>query len=303
MAEHDQRFKALLREFFPEFLHLFFPDRAARLDLSRPEWLDKELFPDPPQGDVRVLDLVARVPHLPPLDTPDQPVGGTVALVHVEVESREAVATFRRRMFQYYETLRRRYDEPVLPVAVYLRVGLDGLGMDGYTEEYDGLELLRFQYLYVGLPALDAERYVSGDNWLGVALSALMRASREQRVRLGADALLRMAVECKENDFRKYLLTECIEAYLNLDEEQQREFDQLKQTEPYKEIQPMMTTTFEKGMVQGQRKTLRAQLEHRFGPLSPAVLEKLESLSPDRLAELQLAVLTAPSLKALELEG
>jgi hypothetical protein len=61
MSEHDQRFKQLLQEFFPEFLNLFFPQQAARLDFSRVEWLDKELFPDAGQSDVYVLDLVARL--------------------------------------------------------------------------------------------------------------------------------------------------------------------------------------------------------------------------------------------------
>ena len=32
MAEHDQRFKVLLREFLPDFLRLFFPERADTLD-------------------------------------------------------------------------------------------------------------------------------------------------------------------------------------------------------------------------------------------------------------------------------
>lgn len=39
--DHDQRFKTLIREFFNDFLLLFFADWAARLDLSSVEWLDK----------------------------------------------------------------------------------------------------------------------------------------------------------------------------------------------------------------------------------------------------------------------
>ncbi|MDD4270849.1 MAG: hypothetical protein PHN77_21720, partial [Thermoguttaceae bacterium] len=35
--------------------------------------------------------------------------------------------------------------------------------------------LSRFQYLYVGLPGLDGVEYAKGDNWLGVALSVLMK--------------------------------------------------------------------------------------------------------------------------------
>jgi hypothetical protein len=48
MTDHDQRFKALIREFFGYFLRLFFADWADRLDCDAVEWLDKEVFPDPP---------------------------------------------------------------------------------------------------------------------------------------------------------------------------------------------------------------------------------------------------------------
>jgi hypothetical protein len=42
-VDHDQRFKELLREFFADFLHLFFADWAKRFDLTRIDWLDQEL--------------------------------------------------------------------------------------------------------------------------------------------------------------------------------------------------------------------------------------------------------------------
>jgi hypothetical protein len=58
---HDQRFKELLRLFLQPFLEYFFPDVASRLDLASPEFVDKELFEDPPEGTHRVADLVARV--------------------------------------------------------------------------------------------------------------------------------------------------------------------------------------------------------------------------------------------------
>src|SRR5947209_2585097 len=60
MIDHDQRFKNLLHEFLPEFFQLFFPSWAERFDFAQIEWLDKEAFPDPPQGERRSLDLVAK---------------------------------------------------------------------------------------------------------------------------------------------------------------------------------------------------------------------------------------------------
>ena len=305
MAEHDQRFKVLLREFLPDFLRLFFPERAELFDLEHVEWLDKELFVDPPQGDVLLLDLVARLPLR------SAQAEAALALIHIEVESRDAVAAMPRRMFDYYVPLRRNHDCPVLPIAVYLRVGRDGIGVDGYTEEFGGLTVLRFQYLYVGLPALEAERYVASANWLGVALAALMRVAPARKVQLRAEALRRLLLECHENNYRRLLLQECVEAYMQLDEEEQRQFDQLLHTEPYKEIEPMMVTTFEKGIAkgiergleQGRREAARLLLERRFSPLSEAVLARLAAWPAERLDELLLAVLDAPSLSALGLEA
>lgn len=48
--DHDQRFKTLIRAFFGDFLRLFFEDWAERLDLTNTEWLDTELYHDPPAG-------------------------------------------------------------------------------------------------------------------------------------------------------------------------------------------------------------------------------------------------------------
>ena len=66
MHDHDQRFKNLIREFFADFLRLFFADWAERLDCEHVEWLDKEVFPDPPEGTRNILDLVAKLPARQP---------------------------------------------------------------------------------------------------------------------------------------------------------------------------------------------------------------------------------------------
>jgi hypothetical protein len=302
MSDHDQRFKVLLKEFFPEFLTLFFPERAARFDFNALEWLDKEVFTDPPQGAVLQVDLVARLGLLQTeTGTPKE----AVALVHVEIESRDSVEALRQRMFGYYTMLRSRHNCPVLPVAVYLRVGLNGIGIDGYQEQFDDLDVLQFRYLYVGLPALDGETYVQGGNWLGVGLSALMRVPRLRRAWLRSEALRRLVVEYGENDYRRMLLLECVEAYAELDEEQQRVYQELLQTERYKEIQPMMATTFEKGvakgLAEGQIQLMGVFLEHRFGKLSEAVQRKLRAMSIEQIAALALAYDSAKSLKDLGL--
>lgn len=69
----------------------------------------------------------------------------------------------------------------------------------------------------------------------------------------------------------------------------------------------MMVTTFEKGvakgLAEGERKAVRLLLEQRFGPLNKAVLKRLEAWPAERLNDLLLAILDAPSLQALGLTG
>jgi flagellar biosynthesis/type III secretory pathway protein FliH len=136
-----------------------------------------------------------------------------------------------------------------------------------------------------------------------------------------AEALQRLA-EARENDYRRYLLLDCLEAYATLDEAQARELGELLQTERYRGAHAMAMTTFEKGvqaglqqglqqgleqgleqgLQRGQWTTLQKQLEARFGALSPGAQQRLEGLDSERLAALALALLKAQSLRELGLE-
>jgi hypothetical protein len=306
--DHDQRLKVLLKEFFEQFFLCFFPDWAARFEFRSIDWLDKELFLAPPQGEKRQLDLVARL-HLRPDAPPPRPgVTDLVALVHVEVESRDRVADFRPRFFDYYVQLRRDTRLPVLPIGLFLRVGLEGIGWDAYEEFFWERRIIRFEYAYVGLPALEGEKYVTGENLLGVALSTLMHVPAERRAELYAEGLKRIA-HSGENDYRRFLLAECLEAYGELDEAQKEQVRALLTTEPYREVQPLMITTYERGIeqgkeqgiVQGERRVTLRLLEAKFGSVSPEVKQRVEALSPEALAQLQVDLLHAQSLKELRL--
>ncbi len=302
MADHDQRFKSLLREFFAEFFVLFFPQWAERLDSATIEWLDKEVFTDPPEGQRRFLDLVAKLKTRQPIpgQRPGEPEG-TIALIHVEIEREDSVQPLRARMYEYYEMLRRQYRLPVLPLALYLQVGLDGMGVDVYEEFFWEQMVLRFEYQYVGLPALDALEYVTRDNWLGVALAALMRIPPERKAWVKAEALRRL-VESGESDQRRFLLTECIQAYLPLEGPQRDEYEHLLLSKPYEGVMKTEMTTFERGVVQGQRRLFERLLEQRFGKLTPRIRELLDALSAEVLEEKGLALKDAKSLRDLGLE-
>src|SRR5439155_18381905 len=139
---------------------------------------------------------------------------------------------------------RNRYVLPVLPIGVYLRVGLEGIGWDVYEEYFWEHRLLHFEYAYVGLPALDGEQYAMGENVLGLALAALMRVPEERRTQLAADILQRLA-RSGENEYRRFLLAECVLAYLGHGEAQRQQLEQVLRDERYKEAQTMTLTYYD----------------------------------------------------------
>jgi hypothetical protein len=77
MNQHDQLMKMLIREFFADFLRLFFAAWAARFDLEHVEWLYQEIFPNPPEGSRHVVDLVAKLHTKEPLAVSTPPIAKT----------------------------------------------------------------------------------------------------------------------------------------------------------------------------------------------------------------------------------
>jgi hypothetical protein len=99
-----------------------------------------------------------------------------------------------------------------------------------------------------------------------------------------------------------FLLGECVQAYLPLDEAQQREFERLVATESYQGVQAVNQTWFEKGRDQERRQILRELLEERFGPLPSPVQERIFQWPAERLSPLVKQILHAQSLRELGLE-
>ncbi len=68
----------------------------------------------------------------------------------------------------------------------------------------------------------------------------------------------------------------------------------------------MATTWFEEGVAKGRekerREMVRELLEDRFGQLSAQAIERLQSLSMERLKELRRAILRVQSLQELGLD-
>ena len=151
-----------------------------------------------------------------------------------------------------------------------------------------------------------------------------MRQPADRRAELYVEGLKRIAGS-GENDYRRFLLAECLEAYAELDAaakervqallhtEAYREVEPLMKTtyergieagkaEAFQEVEPLMKTTYERGIEQGERRAALRQMEKKFGPLPAEVEQRVETLSPEALARLQLDLLDAHTLEELRLD-
>lgn len=284
-TDHEQLFKDVIREFFPDFLRLFFAGYAARHDFATVEWLDKELFTDPPTGTVHVLDLVAKlranepVAPVPPVADSADPTAW-LALVHVEIESPDSTTGIDARLPSYFHHLRRKYGLPVMPAVLYLKVALDGLGVREIEDRYFDFVTNTFRYWYVGLPGLPATDYLRGDNWLGVALSALMRTPKGQRVELGVEAMRRLG-EAPISEHHRSLLGDCVETYIDIPEEESERFQGILEENATGRVQPVHKTRFQRGTERGQlleaRAAVRELIEARFGAVPAEVAEAVDA--------------------------
>jgi hypothetical protein len=300
VADHDQRFKTLLQTRFADLLRLVLGDEdAARYDCARVEWLGQEIYPDPPEGQRLVIDLVAKLPVREAVN-PQQAREPEpwLMLIHAEIESEDRVAPLRKRIYDYRHELRRKYDLPVLSLGVYLAVALEGFGWDTYVETYHGQEIVRFRYPYIGLPGLDAEQYVRGDNPLGTALVGLMRLPQDRQADLKAEAMERIATS-NVPELHRYLLAECLDAYLPLEEPHLARYEHLLRTEKkYGEAMKIGKTSRELG----REDLLIETMQRKFGTLPPGIESRVRSMKPDELIDLNLRIGTANTLRDLGLE-
>ncbi len=300
MEDHDQRLKSLLKRLCGELFEMFFPAWAKALDFSAPEWLDKELFPDPPAGHRRTLDLLAKVPITDPnLVRPGDPAE-LLALVHIEVESADTTANARRQLWEHYCHLRVVHELPVLPVAVFLRVGLDGIGVDTHVETFGDLEVVTFRYLYVGLPRLDAVQYVEGEKLLGVGLTAFMDIPDAEATRLAGRAIERIAGS-QADDMTRFLLAECIESYLPVPPTHEKLLETIMASSTNEGLKALRMTTFDRGAHASRLETAKELLAQKFGHYPPEVDTQLETMNFRDLSKVVSGILKAASLRDLGL--
>jgi len=304
MIDHDQRFKTILSLFLGEFFEVFLPDLYEDFDFTHVEFLTNESFPDPTEGERLILDLVAKIRLR-------DGSGDEIAIIHVEIESKDSVVPLRSRMWKYWATLRIRYDCEVIPIAFFIHVGNDGIGVDVYEEGRGAVQTLTFRCRYVGLPGLNASDYRDGPSVFAAALSVLMRQPRAERP-ANTIAVVQRVLQSPLTEEQRHLLLGCAIAY-GPDDDQRQETDRLIQ-QAVREKQMTLPVDFytewkdffrEQGRQEGREaliEVLTSQLSQRFGSLPPSVRERISKMSFEELKTRVVNPTTIDSLDEFERE-
>ncbi len=313
MPPHDHLFKSLFRTFFRDLLLLVDARLAAWLGLDTAvEFRDKELIPDSPEGEGRIVDLLAAIPD---------PGGGSAALVHVEIE-RSAGKEFGRRLWDYSIRLRGHYPEPLLSLVVFLRGGPPGPTWAVHTEEVGGDEVARFRYLSLGLSRIPAEKLLARSEPLAWALAALAKPGALGRARVKFEALRKIA-KAAISEREKLLLVNCVETYLPLKGREAEEYASLASAHHSPENEAMQMTWADKieakGIAKGRkegraegreeaadilRRTLVHLLDQRFGQVPEPLQERLAAIrSFAKLSAIAGKILEVQSIEELGLSG
>lgn len=287
---HDRIFKEFFHRFLPDFMRLFFPEEAARLNFDTLRFLDKELVINLPDQTLRITDVVAEVGI--------RTGGKRTILVHLEIEAYPKRG-FPQRMFEYYALLRVLRQQSVFPIALLLRPGVGGLQWQTYTEELFGREILRFHYGQVGIRDISSEEYLNSADPVAAALSVLMAADEAQRPIQKLTALQNV-IASGLTDGDKLFLIELISTYLPTAElvdsggtvmEQIADveltfFERMRRDVRQEGHEEGREEGREEGQMLGKRLLLQRLLTHKFGELPKEVTERIGQISDDATFDL-----------------
>ena len=316
---HDQFFKRMMRLFLRSFFEVFYPEWSTRLRFERAEWLEQEVFPNPPRGEKRVVDILVKIPIIPADPPRENEPRESMALILIEAEGSTRLAEFRERVYDYTRALREKHGLDVLPIALFLSLRLDGRGTDLYEIRFWERRILTFEYDYVALPGLRASDYEGHANPLALAWSTLMMMDPSRRAPAAAEAMDAVVASSLEIE-QKHLLIDFIQSYAPLEESQRRDLNELL-VDPKRENtmnfrKTMMQEAMELGLSQGLEKGLSQGLEkgqrdllvqlcqEKFKQLSPEDLHRrIDSMNLTQLGELGRKLLTAQHPNDLGLIG
>lgn len=283
--DHDAIFKELLSTFFLDFLELFAPqvlEYAEPSDLTlEPTETVREVFSPIVQGKKKIADVVAR------LSFRDQE---TCFLVHVESQSSAySQEDFRWRMFHYFARLHEKYRLPVYPIALFTFDEPFQEQENRYVVSFPDRQVLDFSFVSIQLNRLNWRDFLERENPVASALMAKMRIAPSERAQVKAECL-RLLATLKLNPEKMEFISGVIGTYLNLNEEEEEQFQQVVESmdlETKERVMEFATDWAARGRLEGKLEgRLEGKLEGQQQGLEQGkilgVLEaRFEGVSPE----------------------
>ena len=281
MIDHDRLFKELLSTFFVEFLELFVPQVANKINRDSVRFLTQEYFTDLSTGEKKIIDLLAEV------QLEGQETG---FLIHVENQA-SSISDFCRRIFFYFALLHKNYLKPIYPIVVFSFDTPYREEPHQYQIELEGLKDVEFNFLPIQLNRLNWRDYLNQQNPVAAALMAKMRIEAKDRSRVKVECL-RLLATLKLDPARTQLISGFVDTYLRLNQSEERIFQmELSTLEKREQENVMQIVTswmeqgIERGIERGERSLILRQLNRCVGALDSVTENQVVNLS---LAQLDL---------------
>ncbi len=296
MVDRDRLFRDLLKNFFLEFVDLFFPKIAVAIDPKSIRFLEDEESPKPQeQGDN------------PP--APAQQGASSNVLVQVRLRGQESCfwvhlenssktnIKLERRIFHTFARLDEKYNLPIYPIILQSSDTSQRLETNGYRVEFVDRRVLDFSFVAIQLHRLNWRDFLQRRNPVAAALMPTMNVQTFDRPVVKAECL-RLLTNLRLDAKKVKVISQFIEAFLHLNaaEEQvlQTEMERMGLLERER-ITNLLTSTTQANQQQGaEREALSLVfrlLKRRVGDLNPDLEAQVRRLPVNQVEDLGEALL------------
>lgn len=296
MVDRDRLFRDLLKNFFLEFVDLFFPKIAVAIDPKSIRFLeDEESLKPQEQGE-----------HSPASTKQEASSNVLVQVrlrgqescfwVHLE-NSSETNIKLERRIFHTFARLDEKYNLPIYPIILQSSDKSQRLETNGYRVEFVDRRVLDFSFVAIQLHRLNWRDFLQRRNPVAAALMPTMNVQTFDRPVVKAECL-RLLTNLRLDAKKVKVISQFIEAFLHLNaaEEQvlQTEMERMGLLERER-ITNLLTSTTQANQQQGaEREALSLVfrlLKRRIGDLNPELEAQVRSLPVNQVEDLGEALL------------
>lgn len=312
-AEYDSPWKEIIEQYFPDFMHFFFPHAYEDIDWKRQyHFLDQELqkiIPDSETGNRRVDKLVKLF-----LKNGRE----TWLLLHIEIQG-QWDGDFEERIYIYNYRIFDRYKKPVISIAILTDDNLNWRPQSYKHELWE--HKLSLDFLTRKLLDYDQAELIASDNPFSIVVLAhlqTMETRRDPKGRYAAKLTLAQMLYQRGYNHREiwelFRFIDWIMALpVNLEQQITAEVHKLKETNRMKYVTNLERFAIEKGWKEGMQKGMQKGMQEgeasglqsgilgvlraRFGSYVEDIASRLGRINDtDELLQLNVQAATVDSL-------